>query len=96
MRRTQTVSLAEAIKEYIRKNRLENGLDSAKIHDVWKDVTGLYISRATIDIKVEHKKLFVKLNSPLLRHEIILIKSELVKRINKIMGKEYITDIIVR
>ncbi len=96
MRKSNTTSLSEIIRDFIKINKLEDGIDSAKITEIWEDITGHYISKATTNIYVKQNKLFVTINSALLRNEILLIKSELIKRINQNIGREFINDIIVR
>lgn len=96
MLRSNTESLSEILKKFIRKNRLEDGIDSSRISKIWEDVTGKYIAVATSNIEIKNRKLFVNINSSLLRNEILLIKSELIKRINEKIGRKFIDDIIVR
>lgn len=96
MRRTNTSHLSEILNEFIKTNKLEDGIDNARINGIWEDVTGTYIAKSTKNIYVKNNELFVSINSSIIRNEIILIKSELVKRMNKKIGREFIKNIIVR
>jgi predicted nucleic acid-binding Zn ribbon protein len=96
MRRTGEIAISDLLKDFINKNRLNNGIDKSRIPEIWNSVCGKYIAESTKSVKVENSKLFVKIQSSILRNEVILIKSELVRRINHELGKQFINDIIVR
>ncbi|MDD2636789.1 MAG: DUF721 domain-containing protein [Bacteroidales bacterium] len=96
MRRSNTESISDLIKKAIADNNLNDGLDKVRIKTIWKDVTGTHIANATTEINVYSSKLFVKISSSIIRSELMLIRSELVKRINKELGREFITEIVVR
>lgn len=95
MRRTNTAPLSEILRDFITKNKLEDGIDNVKINNIWEDVTGKYIANSTKNMYVHRNKLFVNIQSPILRNEIMIIKSELVKRINNKIGRKYIDEIII-
>lgn len=96
MRRSETVKLSDLIKQSISANKLEDGIDKVRIKTIWNDVAGYHIAKATTELHVSNSSLFVSLNSSILRSELMLIRSELVKRINKELGRRFITEIIVR
>lgn len=96
MRRSETVKLSELIKASIAENKLEDGLDKVRVKELWFEVAGSYAVKATKDVYVENQKLYVSLSSSIIRSEIMLIRSELVKRINQQIGRNFITEIIVR
>jgi hypothetical protein len=96
MRRSGTVSIKDLIKLCIKQNNLEDGIDSVRIRKIWRNITGEYISKATTDMQIYNQSLIVHINSSILRSEIMLIRSELIKRINKEIGRDFISEIILR
>lgn len=96
MRRSETIKLSDLIKQTISNNNLGDGIDKVRVKTIWKEVTGVYISNATTEISVSKSTLFVSINSSIIRSEIMLIRSELIKRINKELGRRFITEIVVR
>ena len=96
MRRSNTEPLSDLIKKAIKDNNLSDGIDKVRVKTIWKDVTGTYISNATTEIYVYSSKLFIKVSSSIIRSEIMLIRTELVKRINNELGREFITEIVIR
>jgi len=96
MRRSDTTSIKDLIKLCIVENKLEDGIDKVRVKSVWKNVAGYYIYNATTDIYVSNKSLIVSVNSSILRSEILLIKNELIKRINREIGRDFISEIVLR
>lgn len=97
MRKSEILSISDLVKQCIKQNsKLENGIDNIRIKSIWTDVAGIHISKATKDIYVSNKILFVAITSSILRSEILLIRSELVKRINKEIGRDFISEINLR
>lgn len=96
MRRSETIKISELIKQSISVNKLGDGIDKVRVKTIWKDLTGDFVTNATTDIYFDKGKLYVSINSSIIRSEIMLIRSELVKRINKELGRSFINEIIVR
>ena len=96
MRRHETIKLGELIKQSISSNKLDDGLDKVRAKALWSQIAGDHISKATTEISINKSTLYVSISSSIIRSEIMLIKSELVKRINKELGRRFITDLIVR
>ncbi|MBN2778420.1 MAG: DUF721 domain-containing protein [Bacteroidales bacterium] len=96
MRRSNTESIRDLIQQAIKDNNLSDGLDEVRVKTIWKDLTGIHVTRATTEISVHTSKLFVRVNSSIIRSELMLIRSELVKRINKELGRNFISEIVIR
>ncbi len=96
MKRIGSQSIKNLVRQAILENNLKDGLDKVRVKAIWKDICGHYISNATTNIYVDNSKLFVSVNSSIIRNELLLIKSELIKRINKEIGRTFINEIIIR
>ena len=62
MRRSRTISLAEALKDYIREMNLEGKLLEVNLISSWEETVGKAISSRTTRIYIKDKILFVYLN----------------------------------
>ena len=96
MKRTWERSIRDLIQQSFNENKLNDGLDKVRVKSIWKEVCGTYIANATTDIYIDSSKLFVSVNSSIIRSELSLIRSELVKRINTNLGRKFINEIILR
>ncbi len=96
MKRTGAINIKDLIQQAFDEQKLNDGLDVVKVKSLWKDVTGTYVANATTDIDVHASKLYVSINSSIIRSELMLIRSELVRRINQNIGRHFINEIIIR
>ncbi len=96
MRRSKTISLAEAVKDYIREMNLDEKLNEAGILNSWEEVVGKAISSRTTKIYIKDHILFVHLNSSVVRNELLMLREALKQKLNEKAGTEVIKDIVLR
>lgn len=96
MRRSKTISLAEAVKDYIREMNFEGKLLEVNILNSWEEVVGRAIASRTTDIRIRDHILYVKLNSSVARNELMMLKEALREKLNFKAGQELIKDIVLR
>jgi hypothetical protein len=89
-------TLGSLIQELIRVYKLESKLTEIKALDCWPKVVGPMIAKHTIDLRIDRKILFVRLDSDAIRNELIYAKSLIIKNINKEVASEAISDVIFR
>ncbi len=88
--------LEGAILEFLRYYGLEGKYNDMKVINAWKPVVGKMIANHTMDLYIQRKTLFVKLDSDALRNELSYNKSLLLLKLNEAAGKQIITDIVFR
>jgi predicted nucleic acid-binding Zn ribbon protein len=96
MRRSKTISIAEAIGDYIRALNLEDKLGEAAVINSWEETVGRAISSRTKKIYIKDKVLYVHLSSSVVRNELLMLRTALKEKINIKAGQEVITDIVLR
>lgn len=96
MRRSKTISLAEAMKDYIREMNLEGKLLEVNLINSWEEVVGKAISSRTGKVYIKDHILYVHLNSSVARNELLMLKEVLKEKLNERAGKEVIKDIVLR
>jgi predicted nucleic acid-binding Zn ribbon protein len=96
MRRSKTISLAEAIKDYINEMNFGEKLNEAGVLNSWEEVVGKAISSRTSKIYIKDHVLHVHLNSSVVRSELLMLREELRKKLNEKAGNEVIKDIVFR
>lgn len=79
--------------DFISKNALSSGLDSARIQEIWDESMGENIKAYTKSVALKQDTLIVKLNSSVLRVELSYGKDKIIEMINKALGKDLIHDI---
>jgi predicted nucleic acid-binding Zn ribbon protein len=69
-------------------------MDGVRITNSWEKVVGGIFAKHTTNMYVKNKKLFVFLDSSVLRNELYMERSEIVKKLNLEIGKKVITEIV--
>ena len=75
---------------------LQENYRKYRIKSLWKEISGEYVANSTEDISFSGRTMIVKVKSSIIRSEILLIRSQLVYRINQMVGGNCIDDLIVR
>lgn len=96
MRRSKTITLAEALNDYIREMNLGGKLGEIGVINSWENVVGKAISSRTTKIYIKDKVLYIYLNSSVVRNELLMLREELKNKLNEKAGSEVVTDIVFR
>ena len=96
MRRSKTISLAEAIKDYIREMNLEGKLVEVNLINSWEEIVGKAISSRTSKVYIKDHILYVHLNSSVVRNELLMLREALREKLNSRAGSEVIKEIVLR
>jgi predicted nucleic acid-binding Zn ribbon protein len=96
MRRSKTISLAEALKDYVREMNLEGKLNEVGVINSWEETVGKAISSRTSKIYIKDHILYVHLNSSVVRNELLMLRQAIKEKLNENAGSEVIKDIVFR
>ena len=85
------------IKDLILKNLRVQGLETPllqkRLIDSWPEVAGPMVASYTDGLFIKNQTLFVHLTSPALRSEMMMVRSELVRKLNAHVGSQVIAEI---
>lgn len=95
-RRNEHISLSEALKEFIKENKLETGMDKVNVKEVWIHLMGNGVNNYTTDVQLKNTTLYVSLSSSVLREELSYGKEKIIKMINEELGKELVKSLVLR
>jgi predicted nucleic acid-binding Zn ribbon protein len=96
MRRNKTISLAEAMKDYIKEMNLEGKLNEVGIINSWEETVGKAIASRTSKLYIKDQVLYVSLTSSVVRNELLMLRQALKEKLNEKAGTEVIKDIVLR
>ncbi|MCK4749124.1 MAG: DUF721 domain-containing protein [Bacteroidales bacterium] len=96
MERKDIKKIDSLLQQFVKANNLERGLAEYRLMKSWKDLLGITISKKTKDMYIRNRKLFVSLNSSVVRNELAMIKDTLIGRLNEAAGMNVIDDIILK
>lgn len=97
MKKSNELSLGEAIREFLQLNDLDEKLHETEIYARWEELAGKSINLRTKSLKLEKGVLTVFLNSSTLRSELSMRKSGILETINeRLRGKVVLKDLVFR
>ena len=96
MRHSKTISLAEALNDYIKEMNLGPKLSEVAVINSWEEIVGKAISSRTTRIYIKDGVLHVHLSSSVVRNELLMLRESLKEKLNQKAGSEVIKDIILR
>lgn len=96
MRRSKTISLAEALQDYVREMNLGDKLREVSVIESWESIVGKAISSRTSKVYIKDGVLFVHLKSSIVRNELMMLREALREKLNNQAGKEVIKEIVLK
>jgi predicted nucleic acid-binding Zn ribbon protein len=94
MKKSNDQTLGQAIRELIEAYNLEGKLDEVKLIASWEKVTGKVIVKHTKDIFIKNRKLYIRLDSPALKHELLYARGRVLEALNNEAGKQVIDEVV--
>lgn len=95
-RKNNNLNMGEALQEFIKVNKLEKGIEKVDAQEAWAKLMGNGVNNYTTAITLQSDTLFVSLSSSVLREELSLGKSKIIRMLNEELGKELIKKLVLR
>ena len=95
-RNNEHISISDALKEFVEKNKMQTGLDKVNVRDVWNSQMGPAIEKYTTSIKLDRETLYVQLSSSVLREELSYGREKIIRMLNEELGRELIQKLVLR
>jgi predicted nucleic acid-binding Zn ribbon protein len=89
-------SIKELILKNLRTQGLEMPLQQKRLIDAWPVVMGDMIANYTSNLYIRNQTLWVHLTSPALRADLMMMRQQIVKKMNDAVGSQVIADVQFR
>ena len=96
MKRNNTEQVGDVIRRLIWQEGLETPLNEYRLVEAWKDVVGPVIARYTQNLYIKNQVLYVHLSSSVLRQELSMSRTLLIRNLNTHVGAQVIVNIVFR
>ena len=96
MEKTNIRKIRDILQDFLRENKLDIRLKERQVMDSWAELMGKTISKATRQIYIRERKLYVVISSSVIRNELHMLKQDIVKKINEKAGEDIITELVLR
>ena len=94
MRKTNDKSIKEAIEQMLNVYKLKRKFEETSVVAHWADLMGKSVANRTKEIYIYEKKLFLRIESSVVKNEIKIMKSQIIQKINEKTGTVLIEEII--
>jgi hypothetical protein len=90
------ISIGDALKEFLKKSKLKNGVQAMQVKEAWEKIMGKTIANYTDKIEIINTTLFISTNIAPLKNELIYQKTKIIERVNEALGEKVIKEVVIR
>ncbi|MXV51800.1 DUF721 domain-containing protein [Pedobacter sp. HMF7647] len=94
MGRTNDKPLKEVFEQMLKVYKLKRKFDETSLIAAWPEMMGQSIANRTKTIYIRDKKLFLRLESSVIKNELIMIRSQIMEKMNERAGSVVVEEII--
>lgn len=95
MSRGTDITIKEAVEKMLEVYKLRRKYDETALIASWPELMGQAIANRTKQLYIRDKKLFVKVESSVIKNELVLMRSQIIGRMNERAGQVVIEDIVL-
>jgi hypothetical protein len=96
MRKSQTRKIDAVIREFLNEANLDKKLKEVHLVSEWESLMGKMVSSRTSSIYIRNRTLFVHVTSPVLKSELIMMRHDIIERLNEIAGESLVEQLVIR
>jgi predicted nucleic acid-binding Zn ribbon protein len=93
-RQADVVTLKDGITALLKAYRLQGKLNEVTVVSSWERIMGKAVALKTQEIYISQGKLFVRLSSAPLKHELVMAKTRVLEIINAEVGEKVIQEVV--
>jgi predicted nucleic acid-binding Zn ribbon protein len=88
--------LSEVLREYVRVMRMDRKLKEVDVIGSWETILGKTIARYTRNVFLSKQVLYVEIDSPVVKNELLMMREEIRLRLNELAGEEMVKKIVFK
>ena len=96
MKRENTQLISAILKEFIKEEQLEDGLNRVRLFNVWNLIVGEVGARATTNKFFKDGILYCTVNSSIIRTQLFYRKEDIVALMNKMLNGDIVKKLILK
>ncbi len=95
MRRSDTQKIDKIIDVYLKQSGVGKKLKEMELINSWEEVVGVSVAKRTNNLFIKNRKLFVYIESSIVKNELMMLKQSLVDALNNRVKERIIDDIVL-
>ncbi|MDA9169272.1 MAG: DUF721 domain-containing protein [Crocinitomicaceae bacterium] len=92
-RTSNEAPLKEVLDRWLKAYGYDGKMKEMDVLEAWPEMMGTAVANRTSEIYIKNKKLFLKMDSSVMREELSYGKDVIIQRVNEKAGAEIITDV---
>jgi Dna[CI] antecedent, DciA len=94
MRKANDKSMKEAIEQMLQVYKIKQRFDETGIVAAWPNLVGKPVANRTKELFVHNKKLYLRIESSVIKNELMLMRSQVIEKINEEANWTLVDEII--
>ncbi|EOR92606.1 Zn-ribbon-containing protein [Arcticibacter svalbardensis MN12-7] len=94
MRKPNDKPIKEAIEQMLRVYKLKRKFDETSLVAAWPEMMGPAVANRTRQLYIRDKKLFIRVESSVLKNELLMIRSQILDKMNERAGADVLEEIV--
>lgn len=94
IRKANDKTLKEAIEQMLQVYKIKGRYAETGIIASWPDMVGKSVANRTKEIFIRDKKLFLRIESSVIKNELLMMRTQIIEKINKDADAMVIEEII--
>jgi predicted nucleic acid-binding Zn ribbon protein len=96
MRKSNTQPIHDVIRELLRELNIDKKLKEVGIVSEWENLMGKTVAVRTSRIYIRNRILYVTVTSSVLRNELLMMRQDIVNKLNERAGEIVVEQMVVR
>ncbi len=94
MRKANDKSLKDAIEQMMQVYKIKRKFDETGIIASWPNLVGKSVANRTKELFIHDKKLFLRIESSVIKNELMMIRTQIIEKINNEAKSLLIEEIV--
>lgn len=94
MRKANDKTLKEAIEQMLQVYKIKRKYEETGIVTQWPEIVGKPVANRTKELFIHDRKLYLRIESSVVKNELMMVRNQIIEKINASSGTELITEII--
>lgn len=96
MKKSNFQHVGSAFDDFFKEKGFLKKMQEVAIKEAWHEIVGPVFSKSTQSISIHNSHMYVTILSPAIRNELMLNRSQIIKRINEKINSSVITQITIK
>ncbi|WP_242695999.1 DUF721 domain-containing protein [Desertivirga brevis] len=94
IKRTNDKTIKEAVEQLLNVYKLRRKFDETSLIAAWPEMMGKAIASRTTQMYIRERRMFIRVDSSVVKNELVMIRSQILDKMNERAGKKVLDEIV--